>query len=276
VPAPASQPRAAPPPDTHVAIDTPCVACGYNLRTLPVAGMCPECHAPVDEALRSFNGFPVPRGHHRKLAWGFGLLATGPPLGLLALFVVPILADMLSPRVYGETVIAVTGAFWFVVFVLIPVLLLTVPDPRPVVRTRTSLLRHLLRVATLLSCAALALLLLGSPGVLRNPVSAVLGVVALAWPFLLLRYTAAVAASFRPFVGDASTLRGAAWFYLGAVGGAPILTLGSSFIAVELAHSVALFAAFGLIAVAFTAVLTFAAFGRALAAACPKAGARVP
>jgi hypothetical protein len=32
--------------------DVPCRSCGYNLRTLAVAGICPECATPVSESLR--------------------------------------------------------------------------------------------------------------------------------------------------------------------------------------------------------------------------------
>ena len=32
--------------------DRPCLACGYNLRSLPTTGKCPECGAPVERSLR--------------------------------------------------------------------------------------------------------------------------------------------------------------------------------------------------------------------------------
>jgi len=37
--------------DGRVAVDLPCVACGYNLRTLRVDGVCPECSAAVEPSL---------------------------------------------------------------------------------------------------------------------------------------------------------------------------------------------------------------------------------
>jgi len=38
-------------PPTHIAIDLPCVGCGYNLRTLSVTGLCPECARAVADSL---------------------------------------------------------------------------------------------------------------------------------------------------------------------------------------------------------------------------------
>lgn len=52
----------------------PCVGCGYNLRTLPVDGRCPECNRPVRAAFAN----PIWRGSHRELCWtrlGVGLWA---------------------------------------------------------------------------------------------------------------------------------------------------------------------------------------------------------
>lgn len=45
--------EAVPPLDAQqrIAVDLPCTACGYNLRTLPAAARCPECAAEVDRTL---------------------------------------------------------------------------------------------------------------------------------------------------------------------------------------------------------------------------------
>ena len=47
------QPRSAiPVPQvSRVGIDLPCISCGYNLRSLPMSGRCPECNSPIEEAL---------------------------------------------------------------------------------------------------------------------------------------------------------------------------------------------------------------------------------
>lgn len=36
----------------HVAGDLPCARCDYNLNTLPITGICPECELPISESLR--------------------------------------------------------------------------------------------------------------------------------------------------------------------------------------------------------------------------------
>jgi uncharacterized repeat protein (TIGR04138 family) len=36
-----------------ISCDLPCVACGYNLRTLPIEGLCPECGQPVLKTLQA-------------------------------------------------------------------------------------------------------------------------------------------------------------------------------------------------------------------------------
>lgn len=45
-----------------VADDVPCGSCGYNLRTLPFAGRCPECGAPIRDfmSIRDFRFSSVP------------------------------------------------------------------------------------------------------------------------------------------------------------------------------------------------------------------------
>ena len=46
-----SFPLPSPPPAPLVLDDTPCRSCGYNLRTLPTTGICPECTTPVARSL---------------------------------------------------------------------------------------------------------------------------------------------------------------------------------------------------------------------------------
>lgn len=49
------------PPDACVALDTPCIGCGYNLKTLPVSRHCPECGMSIDQTLRTPRGRWVAR-----------------------------------------------------------------------------------------------------------------------------------------------------------------------------------------------------------------------
>jgi hypothetical protein len=55
----------------RVAVDAPCVYCGYNLRTLSIDGLCPECAHPVEHSLHGyflrFGSPPWVRGLARGL-----------------------------------------------------------------------------------------------------------------------------------------------------------------------------------------------------------------
>ncbi len=74
--------------DGRLTQDFSCVACGYNLRTQPAAGVCPECATPVQRSLeRNLLRFASP-DWVRTLAWGTLLLLIA--LGV-QFFVVPIL-----------------------------------------------------------------------------------------------------------------------------------------------------------------------------------------
>jgi hypothetical protein len=55
--------------------DLPCAKCGYNLRTLPVRGDCPECGLAVREGLAAFKALPIPEATRRTLRTGAVLLA---------------------------------------------------------------------------------------------------------------------------------------------------------------------------------------------------------
>ena len=60
--------------DSRLCVDAPCLNCGYNLRTLSVEGLCPECGHPVRLSTRGeFLRFASPRWV-RQLARGVLLL----------------------------------------------------------------------------------------------------------------------------------------------------------------------------------------------------------
>ena len=39
--------------------DAACLTCGYNLRGLPLSGVCPECSAPVENASSTSSQAPA-------------------------------------------------------------------------------------------------------------------------------------------------------------------------------------------------------------------------
>lgn len=43
------------PTDLYVAVDMPCLGCGYNLRTLAVSSACPECSHQIEDTLRKWE-----------------------------------------------------------------------------------------------------------------------------------------------------------------------------------------------------------------------------
>ena len=60
--------------DTRVADDLECMQCGYNLRTLPVDGLCPECAAPVQFSREGYYLRSAPVEWLRKLKGGLSLI----------------------------------------------------------------------------------------------------------------------------------------------------------------------------------------------------------
>jgi hypothetical protein len=63
-------------PDTStIDCSLPCVCCGYNLRTLPSSGRCPECGSAVELTLSLGGELAKTRpAYVRRLAWASGML----------------------------------------------------------------------------------------------------------------------------------------------------------------------------------------------------------
>lgn len=125
------------PPDTHDAIF--CVACGYDLRNLPIEGPCPECGRAIAESLGGRRLAAADPRWLARLALGQSLISWGLPLALVGFCLMPLLGivmgllsfmDALSINamqvVLAILVVAVvggTGLVW------IGAILVTVPDP---------------------------------------------------------------------------------------------------------------------------------------------------
>ncbi len=61
--------------DGRVAIDLPCLRCGYNLRTLAKAAVCPECAYPVGNTTRSRYLWRSPPRWLERVAGGADMLS---------------------------------------------------------------------------------------------------------------------------------------------------------------------------------------------------------
>ncbi len=69
--------------DARVADDLECMQCGYNLRTLPVDGLCPECAAPVRFSREGYYLRNAPVEWLRKLKGGLSLIIVSILVGTL-------------------------------------------------------------------------------------------------------------------------------------------------------------------------------------------------
>ena len=55
----------------------PCVKCGYDLRGLPVKGVCPECGTSVEDSLRGLLLQFASAEYRGKLSRGLSLILNG-------------------------------------------------------------------------------------------------------------------------------------------------------------------------------------------------------
>ncbi len=96
--------------DGRVCVNAPCLNCGYNLRTLSVEGLCPECAHPVRLSLSGlFLRFASPRWE-RQLARGVLLLIIA--VGVFAAGRVFILTPMPGLLPYTTPTGSTSSSFW--------------------------------------------------------------------------------------------------------------------------------------------------------------------
>lgn len=126
-----------------IAGDLACVGCGYNLRTQPADGRCPECARPCAESLSGFWLRSASPEWLETVANGFGFLSAA-GFGLWALVFVLIAAGMAS-----GPACAVVGFFLCVACGALGVFLATASEPEARQSPR--------RVFTLLARGALPL-----------------------------------------------------------------------------------------------------------------------
>ena len=126
--------------DGRVAVDLPCVDCGYNLRTLARDGMCPECGRPVVRSTDHRYLWQLPLSHVERLLKAARLLTSGLGLMLVCLAILGISGTVLFPTGMVGTPLwpmwaplASCGALMVVLLLLLVILValfeLTIPDP---------------------------------------------------------------------------------------------------------------------------------------------------
>jgi len=157
--------------DGRVCVNAPCLNCGYNLRTLSVEGLCPECAHPVRLSLSGqFLRFASPRWV-RQLARGVLLLiiAGGVLVGGRAFVLTPMpgLLPYTTPTGSTSSSFMLVGSlgqfvFWAGITALVMLALWTLTKPELATRFRAEGLsaRRVLRVCACLLSVPLVLSLL--------------------------------------------------------------------------------------------------------------------
>lgn len=123
----------------HVDRDVPCANCGYQLRTLHVARVCPECGQPIADSLRGDRLRWSNREWLSRIALGATLLRVGVRWGFITLVVemalmiaLAALASVWSPPFDAEWLIerAFLATLWIVASAAaVGLFLVSTPDP---------------------------------------------------------------------------------------------------------------------------------------------------
>jgi hypothetical protein len=148
----------------HVATDTPCDQCGYNLRTLHVSARCPECQHPVAHTLSTASLLHASPRHLRMLRVHVLLLALGLLLVLVGLAACAVYLFVIIGNLLGDAppdplveAVAIAAPITSLVGILVAayeINRLTRRDPR--LKPRGNRVAGLLRWSTLIGVGALA------------------------------------------------------------------------------------------------------------------------
>ncbi|MCC6659471.1 MAG: hypothetical protein IT437_01160 [Phycisphaerales bacterium] len=144
-----------------VPFDAPCNRCGYNLRGLDAAGLCPECGAGVADSLRggqlrfaSVEFVRLLARGARLVLWGMAIMCFGT--------ISAVVLEGAAPSAPASTIVIEAVATGSTVMGLVGWWLLSAPDPAAELdRTRGSTSRVVLRGSLIVSLAAFGLTLLG-------------------------------------------------------------------------------------------------------------------
>src|SRR5262245_45311864 len=96
----------------RVAVDAPCLRCGYNLRSLEATGYCPECRAPVITSLQQGLLRFAPTVWTRRIARGLQLvlISMGIMFGggfVMTLFGIALAIAMRTKGSMGEVILGI-------------------------------------------------------------------------------------------------------------------------------------------------------------------------
>ena len=146
-PIPPSFPLPAPPPATSVIDDLPCRTCGYNLRTLPTDGVCPECGTVVAKSIcGDLIKFSDPKWV-RKIARGIRFVQMGFPFVFIGIMFHG--DDFLGPGVQIHLPVAPPIAIAGIFLIALGFRLITEPDPSGVGEAEYGTVRKITRMVLL-------------------------------------------------------------------------------------------------------------------------------
>ena len=99
--------------------DLPCHRCGYNLRTLPAGGVCPECEAPVRASLDFHEHYGIDDGPAMRIRRGLALILVALAIAVATATVLGASGIVLSPAAMAAVqilmnalMIAMTVGVW--------------------------------------------------------------------------------------------------------------------------------------------------------------------
>ncbi|HRJ50050.1 MAG TPA: hypothetical protein PKU91_05935, partial [Phycisphaerales bacterium] len=174
--------------------DRACVACSYNLRGLPVLGLCPECGRPVMDSLRGILLEFASRDYVAKVGSGLWLVLNGILLMIVMwalTFFGRVMFSAVGVRLEGLALLVSVIGLGVSAMILFGYFRYSEPDPGFAGSERPDSARRVLRVAVIIQAAA---------AVIEFVMQVVLRATTIASPAVVLLPTAAVALSFIAWV----------------------------------------------------------------------------
>jgi hypothetical protein len=175
---------------TVVVADTPCRKCQYNLRSLSVQGLCPECGTPVGlSVLGDLLRYSDPEWLH-KLRTGVNLIIAAVLFSILG----AVLGAILSFRLHTTLPPVMSGLMTGVLYFL-GGWFLTMPDPSGLGEDKYGTSRQIIRISLLIGIAGnligFAQQTHGIPPVVRSFLTlstALIGIISVVAQFATLNY----------------------------------------------------------------------------------------